>query len=164
MCEEPKPSAARYCQRILTCESLQTQYLIIIVNTLPFTKISCRNHGRIWILLTAVSVAHSGMTFTATNKFLIFRWIAFEMMQLYYFPSVFQEYQKISGRDIEDSIKREMSGCLEDVFLAIGMSVLWHIPPNCNSKMEGILYRAVFAAGLLSGGTVQCRKNIAVTA
>uniref|UniRef100_A0A671SCR4 Annexin n=1 Tax=Sinocyclocheilus anshuiensis TaxID=1608454 RepID=A0A671SCR4_9TELE len=33
---------------------------------------------------------------------------------------VFQEYQKISGRDIEDSIKREMSGCLEDAFLAIG--------------------------------------------
>ncbi|XP_052463263.1 annexin A4-like isoform X1 [Carassius gibelio] len=32
---------------------------------------------------------------------------------------VFQEYQKISGWDIEDSIKREMSGCLEDVFLAI---------------------------------------------
>ncbi|KAM6901196.1 annexin A4 [Lycodopsis pacificus] len=32
---------------------------------------------------------------------------------------VFQEYQKISGRDIEDSIKREMSGCLEEVFLAI---------------------------------------------
>uniref|UniRef100_A0AAQ4Q3Z7 Annexin n=1 Tax=Gasterosteus aculeatus aculeatus TaxID=481459 RepID=A0AAQ4Q3Z7_GASAC len=32
---------------------------------------------------------------------------------------VFQEYQKISGRDIEDSIKREMSGSLEDVFLAI---------------------------------------------
>uniref|UniRef100_A0A3Q1IVW3 Annexin n=1 Tax=Anabas testudineus TaxID=64144 RepID=A0A3Q1IVW3_ANATE len=32
---------------------------------------------------------------------------------------VFEEYKKISGRDIEDSIKREMSGCLEDVFLAI---------------------------------------------
>ncbi|XP_036384775.1 annexin A4-like isoform X2 [Megalops cyprinoides] len=32
---------------------------------------------------------------------------------------VFQEYQKIAGRDIEDSIKREMSGCLEDIFLAI---------------------------------------------
>ncbi|CAF99283.1 unnamed protein product, partial [Tetraodon nigroviridis] len=32
---------------------------------------------------------------------------------------VFDEYQKISGRDIEDSIKREMSGSLEDVFLAI---------------------------------------------
>lgn len=85
-------------------------------------------------------------------------------MPLCYLPSVFQEYQKISGRDIEDSIKREMSGCLEDVFLAIGMSVLWHVPPKCNSKMEGILYSAVFAAGLLSGGTVQCRKNIAVTA
>uniref|UniRef100_A0A8C9WBU7 Annexin n=1 Tax=Scleropages formosus TaxID=113540 RepID=A0A8C9WBU7_SCLFO len=32
---------------------------------------------------------------------------------------VFEEYRKISGRDIEDSIKREMSGCLEDVLLAI---------------------------------------------
>ncbi|XP_057177934.1 annexin A4 [Triplophysa rosa] len=32
---------------------------------------------------------------------------------------VFKDYQKISGRDIEESIKREMSGCLEDVFLAI---------------------------------------------
>lgn len=32
---------------------------------------------------------------------------------------VFDEYQKISGRDIEESIKREMSGTLEDVFLAI---------------------------------------------
>ena len=38
------------------------------------------------------------------------------------FPSVFDEYKKVSGRDIEDSIKREMSGCLEDVFLAIGES------------------------------------------
>lgn len=37
---------------------------------------------------------------------------------------VFEEYKKISGRDIEDSIKREMSGCLEDVFLAIGLSLL----------------------------------------
>uniref|UniRef100_A0A671WH27 Annexin n=1 Tax=Sparus aurata TaxID=8175 RepID=A0A671WH27_SPAAU len=36
---------------------------------------------------------------------------------------VFEEYQKISGKDIEESIKREMSGCLEDVFLAIGPSV-----------------------------------------
>lgn len=32
---------------------------------------------------------------------------------------VFEEYQKISGKDIEESIKREMSGCLEDIFLAI---------------------------------------------
>ncbi|KAI1900837.1 hypothetical protein AGOR_G00053970 [Albula goreensis] len=32
---------------------------------------------------------------------------------------VFEEYKKISGRDIEDSIKSEMSGNLEDVFLAI---------------------------------------------
>ncbi|KAG7272412.1 hypothetical protein CRUP_013166 [Coryphaenoides rupestris] len=32
---------------------------------------------------------------------------------------VFEEYQKVSGRDIEESIKREMSGSLEEVFLAI---------------------------------------------
>ncbi|XP_008324554.1 annexin A4 isoform X1 [Cynoglossus semilaevis] len=32
---------------------------------------------------------------------------------------VFDEYKKIAGRDIEDSIKREMSGSLQDVFLAI---------------------------------------------
>uniref|UniRef100_A0A674NDC2 Annexin n=1 Tax=Takifugu rubripes TaxID=31033 RepID=A0A674NDC2_TAKRU len=32
---------------------------------------------------------------------------------------VFDEYRKISGREIEDSIKREMSGSLEDVFLAV---------------------------------------------
>ncbi|XP_077352919.1 annexin A4 [Festucalex cinctus] len=32
---------------------------------------------------------------------------------------VFEEYQKISGKDIEESIKREMSGSLEDIFLAI---------------------------------------------
>ncbi|KAM6986903.1 annexin A4 [Aplochiton taeniatus] len=32
---------------------------------------------------------------------------------------VFEEYKKVSGRDIEDSIKREMSGSLEDIFLAI---------------------------------------------
>lgn len=45
-------------------------------------------------------------------------------------PSVFQEYQKISGRDIEDSIKREMSGSLEDVFLAIGLFLLGRAPSN----------------------------------
>ncbi|CAL9683440.1 unnamed protein product [Knipowitschia caucasica] len=32
---------------------------------------------------------------------------------------VFEEYRKVSGREIEESIKREMSGSLEDVFLAI---------------------------------------------
>ncbi|XP_041915842.1 annexin A4 [Alosa sapidissima] len=32
---------------------------------------------------------------------------------------VFDDYKKVSGKDIEDSIKSEMSGCLEDVFLAI---------------------------------------------
>lgn len=40
-----------------------------------------------------------------------------------YFFSVFAEYNKISGRDLDESIKREMSGSLADVFLAIGESV-----------------------------------------
>lgn len=39
---------------------------------------------------------------------------------------MFDDYQKISGRAIEDSIKREMSGSLEDVFLAVGASPLLH--------------------------------------
>lgn len=43
---------------------------------------------------------------------------------------VFEEYQKISGRDIEESIKREMSGSLEDVFLAIGLYLLQHVRSN----------------------------------
>lgn len=43
---------------------------------------------------------------------------------LFVLPSVFEEYRKISGKDIEESIKREMSGNLEDVFLAIGVSQL----------------------------------------
>lgn len=34
---------------------------------------------------------------------------------------MFDEYRKVSGKDIEESIKREMSGNLEDVFLAIGV-------------------------------------------
>lgn len=34
---------------------------------------------------------------------------------------MFDEYRKVSGKDIEESIKREMSGSLEDVFLAIGV-------------------------------------------
>lgn len=49
-------------------------------------------------------------------------------MQFYLLPLVFDEYRKISGRDIEDSIKREMSGSLEDVFLAIGASLLDNAP------------------------------------
>ncbi|KAJ8285879.1 hypothetical protein GJAV_G00032010 [Gymnothorax javanicus] len=36
---------------------------------------------------------------------------------------VFKEYKKISGRDIEESIKREMSGNLEDAFLAIASCI-----------------------------------------
>lgn len=34
--------------------------------------------------------------------------------------SVFQEYQKMSGRDIEKSICREMSGNLESGMVAVG--------------------------------------------
>lgn len=56
---------------------------------------------------------------------IIQHWCAIQMHLFFarLFPAVFEEYQKISGRDIEDSIKREMSGCLEDVFLAIGLSI-----------------------------------------
>lgn len=57
---------------------------------------------------------------TATNldKIISFWFIRFNWV---FFPSVFDEYRKVSGKDIEESIKREMSGNLEDVFLAIGV-------------------------------------------
>lgn len=46
---------------------------------------------------------------------------------------MFKEYQKISGRDIEDSIKREMSGSLENVFLAIGQTGPICFSASCNN-------------------------------
>lgn len=59
--------------------------------------------------------------------------------------SVFEEYQKVSGRDIEDSIRREMSGCLEAVFLAIGgflhnrpRMLLPSILTSCEAAVVGV--------------------------
>jgi len=34
---------------------------------------------------------------------------------------VFDEYRKLTGKDIESAIKSEMSGDVEDAFLAVGM-------------------------------------------
>ena len=39
--------------------------------------------------------------------------------------AVFHEYQQMSGRDIEKSIEREMSGNLEGGMLAVGKKHLW---------------------------------------
>lgn len=36
------------------------------------------------------------------------------------FQTVFEEYQKLAGKSIEDSIKSETRGSLEDAMLAIG--------------------------------------------
>lgn len=69
-----------------------------------------RNH-----LLRGICTAH-GQTWT--KKKISFWFIGFNWV---FFPSVFDEYRKVSGKDIEESIKREMSGNLEDVFLAIGV-------------------------------------------
>lgn len=38
------------------------------------------------------------------------------------FQTVFEEYQKLAGKSIEDSIKSETHGSLEDAMLAIGKS------------------------------------------
>jgi hypothetical protein len=33
---------------------------------------------------------------------------------------VFEEYQRLTGKDIEDAIKNEMSGDVKDAFLCVG--------------------------------------------
>lgn len=85
-------------------------------------------------------------------------------MQLYLLPLVFDEYRKISGRDIEDSIKREMSGSLEEVFLAIGASLVysapswrrcWNVFWNSESLLLPCSEMHSEQAGLLCGTPVQ---------
>ena len=40
-------------------------------------------------------------------------------------PTVFDQYEKIAEKSIEDSIKSELSGDFERVMLAVGESSLW---------------------------------------
>lgn len=42
--------------------------------------------------------------------------------KFFVFQTVFEEYQKLAGKSIEDSIKSETNGSLEDAMLAIGKS------------------------------------------
>lgn len=44
------------------------------------------------------------------------------------FQTVFEEYQKLAGKSIEDSIKSETHGSLEDAMLAIGKSGCVSLP------------------------------------
>lgn len=43
-------------------------------------------------------------------------------LKFFVFQTVFEEYQKLAGKSIEDSIKSETRGSLEDAMLAIGKS------------------------------------------
>lgn len=51
--------------------------------------------------------------------------------------TVFEEYQKLAGKSIEDSIKSETRGSLEDAMLAIGK--WWHFPLLCQSLLPFLL-------------------------
>lgn len=84
-------------------------------------------------------------------------WMQFRLPLL-----VFDEYLKISGRNIEDSIKREMSGSLEDVFLAVGASLLpdyrWNVLPSAETVNSLLLPRSEMhaeQASVLRRATVQ---------
>lgn len=53
------------------------------------------------------------------------------------FQTVFEEYQKLAGKSIEDSIKSETRGSLEDAMLAIGK--WWSFPLLCQSLLPFFL-------------------------
>lgn len=76
--------------------------------------------------LTCVQVCHFSIL-CAVIKFLFFfhlqiqQWASDTYLYLLFFL-VFQEYQRMCGRDIEKSICREMSGNLESGMVAVGKS------------------------------------------
>jgi len=43
-------------------------------------------------------------------------------LKFFVFQTVFEEYQKLAGKSMEDSIRSETHGSLEDAMLAIGKS------------------------------------------
>lgn len=50
----------------------------------------------------------------------IFPALACALACLFFLPPVFDEYKRISNKDITESIKSEMSGDFEDALLAVG--------------------------------------------
>lgn len=48
------------------------------------------------------------------------QWLLGKKYKFFVFQTVFEEYQKLAGKSIEDSIKSETHGSLEDAMLAIG--------------------------------------------
>lgn len=57
--------------------------------------------------------------------------------KFFIFQIVFEEYQKLAGKSIEDSIKSETRGSLEDAMLAIGK--WWSFPLLCQSLLPFLL-------------------------
>ncbi len=42
------------------------------------------------------------------------------LFSVYVFSAVFEEYRKLSGYEIEESIQKETSGTLQEILLAVG--------------------------------------------
>lgn len=68
--------------------------------------------------ISSVIIAHFSSHFTIAVMFVILA--LSDVMLCFPVLSVFQEYQKMCGRDIEKSICREMSGNLESGMVAVG--------------------------------------------
>lgn len=56
--------------------------------------------------------------------------------------ATFQEYAKLANKDIEDSLKSEMSGDLLQGMLAIGMSQIWEL--SYIEQEKGVRYLVLF--------------------
>lgn len=65
-------------------------------------------------------------------------------MSVLYVSIVFEEYEKIANKSIEDSIKSETHGSLEEAMLTVGKKIgFWHLSihsPRRSQQVTGSLY------------------------
>lgn len=70
---------------------------------------------------TCVQVCHLLVFFLSFFAYSMIVTMLFTFLSLFFLLPVFQEYQQMTGKDVEKSICREMSGNLESGMVAVGV-------------------------------------------